>query len=89
MAGTQLIYFINTSVKALGSRDHILHIFFVPLHRASEIIPHIPLPRRATQNIFTEGINECVNERMNKGLCAIGKQTRRACKMVLFGRACT
>lgn len=37
MVGTQLIYFINTSVKASGRREHILYIFFVPLHRASEI----------------------------------------------------
>ena len=36
VVGTQLIYFINTSLKASGSRNRILHIFFVPLNRVSK-----------------------------------------------------
>lgn len=56
MVGPQLTYFINTSLKASGGRDHILYIFFVPLNSLSKKPTHSLVQKSSSVDIY--GLNK-------------------------------
>lgn len=87
MIGTLLIHFINTSLKALGTRDQILYIFFVPLNWISEK-KNFTFPDTEEQlNIHICGLIKWMYKQMPVCYKKIILEEYR--KIVVFGWVCT